>query len=60
MKTGRGRKWDWVALMIEVHPDELKHRAPGATREAWVRIPSKHRNKEAAWDALEDMLVTRH
>jgi hypothetical protein len=19
------RKWDWVALMVDVHPDELKH-----------------------------------
>jgi hypothetical protein len=25
MKTGPGQKWDWCALMIDVHPDELKH-----------------------------------
>src|SRR5258705_11885298 len=24
MRKGNGRKWDWVALMIDVHPDELK------------------------------------
>jgi hypothetical protein len=28
--------------------------------EAWVRIPGKHRNRDAAWDALEDMIATRH
>jgi hypothetical protein len=72
------RKWDWVALMIDVHPDELKHclcktaflyvhpneyRPDGSrtAREAWVRIPGKHRNQDAAWDALEeDMIATRH
>ena len=25
MKAGSGRKWDWVVLMIDVPPDELKH-----------------------------------
>ena len=51
------RKWDWVALMIDVHPDELQH---CTAREAWLRVPGKHRNKDAAWDALEDMMTTRH
>jgi hypothetical protein len=71
------RKWDWVALMIDVHPDELKHclcttaflyvrpseyrpDRSRTAREAWVRIPGKHRNRDAAWDALEDMIATRH
>lgn len=72
------RKWDsWVALMIDVHPSELKHclckiaflyvepdkyRPDGSrtAREAWVRVPGKHRNKEAAWDALQDVLAARH
>jgi hypothetical protein len=51
------RKWDWLALMIDVHPDELKHRL---YKSALVRIPGKHRNRDAAWDALENMLATRH
>jgi hypothetical protein len=57
-----GPKWDWVALMIDMHPDDFKnYRRGGRTvREAWVRIPGKHRNKEAAWDALQEMLETRH
>ena len=50
------RKRDWVALMIDVHPDEHYLTA----REAWVRVPGKHRNRDAAWGALEDMIVTRH
>ena len=71
------RKWEWVALMVDVHPDELKHcRCKIAflyvhpseyrpdenriAREAWVRIPGKHRNEDAAWDALQDLMTTRH
>ena len=78
MKAGRdARKWDWCALMIDVHPDELKfclcktawlyvhpdEYKPDGTRtaqEAWVRVPGKHRNKDAAWDALDDLIATRH
>jgi hypothetical protein len=56
------RKWDWCALMIDVHPDELKHcLCEGRTvRNAFVRIPGKHGNWDAAWDALENMIATRH
>jgi hypothetical protein len=77
MKVGNLRKWDWCALMINVHPDELKHcRCKVAflyvhpneyrpdesrtAREAYVRIPGKHRHRGAAWDALEDMMAPRH
>jgi hypothetical protein len=71
------RKSEWVALMADVHPDELRHclcktaflyvhphdyKPDGrhTAREAWVRVPGKHRNRVAAWDALEDMVATRH
>jgi hypothetical protein len=56
------RKWDWVALMVDVHPDDLKDYRPGERKaqQRWVRVPGKHRNRDAAWDALEDMMVTRH
>jgi hypothetical protein len=75
----RSRSWSWVALMVDVDPDELKRcHSQGVAllyvhpdeyrpdpngrvvREAWLRIPGKFRNKDAAWDALEDMLATRH
>jgi hypothetical protein len=65
----------WAALMVDVHPDELKHcrckmaalyihpdeYRPGnrVAREAWVKIPGKHRDKDAAWRALETAMATR-
>lgn len=73
--SGAGRKWDWCVLMIDVHPDELKHchckvawlyvhpddynPTPGrVAQEAWVRLPGKYRDKEAAWDAALDFIVS--
>ena len=72
-----GRKWDWVALMVDTHPDELKHchchiaklyvhpddyRPDGhrVAREAFVRVPGKHRNADFAWDALQDIISPGH
>ena len=40
------RKWDWVALMIDVHPDELKH-CLCITAFLYVD-PNEYRPKEAA------------
>lgn len=75
------RSRSWIALMVDVEPDDLKHcycktaflyvhpneyrPIEGRTaREAWVRVPGKHRNKKAAWgaiwDALEELTTTRH
>jgi hypothetical protein len=71
------RKWDWVALMVDVHPDDLKtctcdfpalfyvhpkDYRPGErrARQCWFRIPGKHKNEDAAWDALQDTMATRH
>jgi hypothetical protein len=59
MKTN-SRKRDWVALMIDVDPDDFIARRANTTKERWVRIPGKHRTWEAARDALEDLLATRH
>jgi hypothetical protein len=50
---------NWVAFMIDVDPDEIE-RGRTAHETAWVRIPGKHRNRDSAWAALEDMLATRH
>lgn len=58
------RGWDWCAFMIDVDPDSeafiewQQWRRPA--RDCWVRIPGKHRSRDAAWDALEDMMATRH
>jgi hypothetical protein len=51
------RKRNWVALMIDVDPDEFGSRR---ARQVFVRIPRKHRNRDAALDALEDLVATRH
>ena len=53
------RKWDWAALVVDVDPDDLKNR-PWAVHQSWVRIPGKHRNRDDAWDALENLIATRH
>jgi hypothetical protein len=50
------RSWDYVALMIDVHPDDFKDYRRMA-QHRWVRIPGKHRNKDAAWEALENIIA---
>jgi hypothetical protein len=70
----KSRAWDWVALMIDVDPDELKHCACGfpalfyvhpdeyrpaegrTASQCWVVVPGKHRNADAAWDAIHDAI----
>jgi hypothetical protein len=75
MRKG-SREWEWVALIVDVHPDELKHclckiaflyiepheyKPTGRTaQEAWVNIPGKHRSRDAAEAALENIIGTRH
>ena len=56
------RKWDWVALMVDVDPDHPKDYRPSgrAVHQRWVRIAGKHRNGDAARDALENLIATRH
>ena len=55
----RGR--DRCALMIDVDPDDFIHRRRELRSDCcWVRIPGKHRNRDAAWDVLEEMMATRH
>jgi hypothetical protein len=45
---------------LYVDPNEYRPDGNRTAREAWLRIPGKHRNWEAAWDALQDILATRH
>jgi hypothetical protein len=53
-------KWDWVALMIDVDPDDLKKRSLWRTvRQCLVRL-GKHRSRDSAWECLDDMMATRH
>jgi hypothetical protein len=47
--------WHWVVLMIDVDPDEycVGYRT---ARSCLVRIPGKHRSRDAAWDRFEEMV----
>jgi hypothetical protein len=45
---------------LYVHSNEYRPDGSRTAREAWFRVPGKHRNKEAAWDALQDIIATRH
>src|ERR1700761_4670221 len=74
MKAGNSRKWDWVGLMVDVDPDEMKHcecsfpalfwvnpseyqpTTDRRVRQCYVPVPGKHRNEDAAWDALHDAI----
>jgi hypothetical protein len=60
-RTCRG--WDWVALMVDDDPDTDDFRVWGrrdVKSECFVRIQGKHRSRDAACDALENMMATRH
>ncbi len=57
------RKWDWVAVMVDVHPDDLRtctYSAYRAARHCRVRVPGKHRNHDTACIALENVIATQH
>jgi hypothetical protein len=41
---------------LYVHPNEYRPDEGRTAREAWVRIPGKHRNRDAAWNALKNMI----
>jgi hypothetical protein len=45
--------------LFYVHPDNYR---PGEreAQQRFVRIPGKHRSKDAAWTALENMVAKRH
>jgi hypothetical protein len=49
---------DFPALLY-VHPKDYQG-GPRTVRQGYVRIVGKHRSRTAAWNALEDMIATRH
>ena len=46
-------------VLFLVHAKDYRP-GPRKVRQGWVRIPGKHRNWEAARDAIEDMVAARH
>jgi hypothetical protein len=71
----RGRDWTALMVDVDpddlknctcdfparfyVHPDHYRPVFRTA-HQCWVRIKGKHRNRTAAWNALEGMMATRH
>jgi hypothetical protein len=58
----KSRGWDWVALMIDVDPKALQdHYRPGGRvpQQRWMRIRGKHRKRDRAYRALEEMTQIR-
>jgi hypothetical protein len=60
------RRLDWAAHIVDVHPDDLEtrirdYRCGGrAVGEGWLSVPGKHRTADDAWEALQNMIATRH
>jgi hypothetical protein len=52
----------WAALLIDVPYEDFSawKDAGRPVHECWFRIPGKHPSREAAWEALEDLMETRH
>jgi hypothetical protein len=48
-----------VALMVDVDPGDKAAR-DRQRQSCWLPISGKHRDRDAACDALEAMLATRH
>jgi hypothetical protein len=47
--------------MIDVEPEDfIAGRINTTNKSIWVHIPGKHKTRDAAWDALDAMLATRH
>lgn len=49
----------WVALLIDMDPEEFVT-SSRKCRHQWLRIPGKHKNSDAAWEALQNVMATRH
>jgi hypothetical protein len=45
-----------VPALFYVHPDEHRPGEHGPARQCCVSIPGKHRNREAAWDAVHQLI----
>jgi hypothetical protein len=52
----------WVGLITNTHPDQAQHdyRAGRVRRDAWLRVPGEYPDQDAAWEALLDLMETRH
>ena len=42
----------WKTAFLYVHPNDYKPDGDRTAQEAWVRVPGKHRNKEAGLERI--------
>ena len=58
-KNNRGRKPQWTALLIDVDPDDFVERRCDASESCLLDL-GRHKSRDEAWDAAEQMIATRH
>jgi hypothetical protein len=51
------RSISWVALLLDVEPDDFKAGASGQSR--WLEL-GKHKSRDDAWHYAKEVLATRH
>jgi hypothetical protein len=51
---------DWVGLFTDLDPGDRLLHADCTAREVWVRVSGSYPGSEAAWEALLDLMETRH
>jgi len=56
----KSRSQNWVALMIDVDPADFLAGIGVPRQGRWLRIEGKYKSRDAACDALEEMMATRH
>jgi choline dehydrogenase-like flavoprotein len=56
-KSSRGVQW--TALLIDVDPDDFVNWRCDAGCSCWLDL-GRHKSRDDAWDAAEQMIATRH
>jgi hypothetical protein len=60
--TTAGNSYGFCKILIlttsRTAPASLRRKR--RVQQGWLRIPGKHRNRDAAWDVVEGMLSTKH
>jgi hypothetical protein len=60
MRADMGRTQNWVALTVDIDPNDREAWRLRKGRSCRIRIVGKHGNRDTGWNALEDMMATRH
>jgi len=58
MRTS-SRGFQWTALLIDVDPDDFANRRCDSGDSCWLDL-GRHKSRDNAWDAAQQMIATRH